>query len=188
MDDLGDPYSTYLGNLTYLIARVRAEMFNSSESGTWRCSEEIPVVVTKVGYWPNGHNAHRIRMAQQTFCDSDLMAACVSMNDTSRFYHYDATSFLIGGHRIAKAYLGLKKKQLNFICPQSSVEPSWTSTELSADSSWSPTKLPTPQISSQDMISGPIMVGGTTTPKSAGVINGCFKHVIYAIILIIAVQ
>ena len=70
-------------------------------------------MVTKVGYWPNGHNAHRVRKAQQTFCDSDLMATCVSMNDTLSLR---STSFLIGGHRIAKAYHGLKKKQLNFTC------------------------------------------------------------------------
>lgn len=155
----------YRGN-----GRFRRPLLNLS----WQFDvfDEIPVVVTKVGYWPSGHSAHRVRKAQQTFCDSDLMAACVSMNDTSRFYHYDATSFLIGGHRIAKAYLGLKLTQPNLVCPQSSMEPSW-----------SPTKLPTPDISSQDLISG-------ISPKSAGALNenGWFKHVISAIILILAVQ
>ena len=37
-----NPY--YLGNLTYLTARVRAEMFAASETLTWRCLEEIPVI------------------------------------------------------------------------------------------------------------------------------------------------
>jgi hypothetical protein len=48
------------------------------------------------------------------------MATCVSMNDTSRFYHYDATSFLIGGHRIAKAYLDMKSTHMNFTCKERS--------------------------------------------------------------------
>lgn len=152
LDNIGDPY--YLGNLTYLIARVRGEMFAASESRTWNCPEEIPVIVSKVGFWPQGPSSRHIRKAQQAYCDSDSMAACVTMNDTSRFYHFDATSFLIGGHRIAKAYLNLTSAQMNFSCP------------LAVTPSNTPTELPTPLISDPGLISGPILNDGPNNMMS----------------------
>jgi hypothetical protein len=131
-----DPYLTYLGNLTHLVARVRSEMFLASVTGTWRCPEEIPAIISKLGFWPNRYNAQRIRDAQQAFCDSDLRSACVTMNDTSRFYHYDPISVLIGGNRMANAYLRLKSTQMSFICPP-------TAAPTTAPSTFKPTSNPT---------------------------------------------
>ena len=94
---------------------MRSEMFHASEAGSWGCPEEIPVIIAVIGYWPQGDSASRIRHAQQTFCDEDPRAKCVSMYDLSRNYHFDATSFLISGHRMAEAYLDLAKA--NVTCP-----------------------------------------------------------------------
>ena len=119
-------------------------MFAASETLTWRCLEEIPVIVSMVGYWPGNNEAKLIRNAQQAYCDSDVRSACVPMNDTSRFYHYDATSFLIGGHRIANAYLQLKSTQMNFTCrPPTTSTPSIPPAPTNPPTS-RPTKHPTP--------------------------------------------
>lgn len=99
-----DTSLTYLGNLTGLIEEVRAEMFEASVEGYWQCKEEIPVVVVQIGYWPQNERARRVREAQARFCDEDPRASLVVMDDLSRFFHFDATSFLIGGSRIAMAW------------------------------------------------------------------------------------
>jgi hypothetical protein len=59
-----------------------------------------------VGYWPGSDNAaaKRTRDAQARLCNEDPRAVLVTTNDLSRFYHYDAASFLISGNRIAHAY------------------------------------------------------------------------------------
>jgi hypothetical protein len=79
-------------------------MFQNSM--TWQCKEEIPVVIVQVGYWPGSDNAaaKRTRDAQARLCNEDPRAVLVTTNDLSRFYHYDAASFLISGNRIAHAY------------------------------------------------------------------------------------
>eukprot|EP00984_Skeletonema_dohrnii_P035252 scaffold34795_cov183-Skeletonema_dohrnii-CCMP3373.AAC.1 len=94
---------TYYGNLTGLVSEVRELMFQNSSS--WRCKEEIPVVIVQVGYWPGYNNAtRRTRDAQARFCTQDPRAVLVKTDDLSRYYHYDAASFLISGNRIANAY------------------------------------------------------------------------------------
>ena len=98
-------------------------MFDASVTGTWKCPDEIPAIISKLGFWPGGINAQRIRDAQQAFCDNDSRSACVNMNDTSRFYHYDPISFLIGGHRMANAYLHLNSTQMSFMCPMPTSRP-----------------------------------------------------------------
>ena len=84
-------------------------MFRASEAGTWGCPEQIPAIIAVIGYWPQGDSASRIRHAQQTFCNEDPRATCVNMYDLSRNYHFDATTFLISGHRMAEAYIDLAK-------------------------------------------------------------------------------
>jgi hypothetical protein len=93
---------TYLGNLTGLVDEVRTLMFDNSKM--WQCKEEIPVVIVQVGFWPENDAARRVRDAQAKFCDEDPRAVLVKTDDLSRFYHYDAVSFLITGRRIAYAY------------------------------------------------------------------------------------
>eukprot|EP00984_Skeletonema_dohrnii_P004911 scaffold1733_cov122-Skeletonema_dohrnii-CCMP3373.AAC.4 len=93
---------TYYGNLTGLVSEVRELMFQNSV--TWRCKEEIPVVIVQVGSWPGRDAAKRTRDAQARFCNQDPRAVLVKTDDLSRYYHYDAASFLISGNRIANAY------------------------------------------------------------------------------------
>lgn len=112
-----DTSLTYLGNLTGLIAEVRAEMFDASE-GAWQCKQEIPVVVVQIGYWPQNDRAQRVREAQVEYCDGDPRAELAIMDDLSRFYHFDAPSFLISGHRIAQAYRSAVQR--NVTCPSTS--------------------------------------------------------------------
>ena len=73
----------------------------------WQCKEEIPVpvVIVQVGFWPPNNDAgQRVRDAQAKLCNEDPRAVLVKTDDLSRFYHYDAVSFLITGRRIAYAY------------------------------------------------------------------------------------
>jgi hypothetical protein len=84
-------------------------MFQNSMA--WQCKEEIPVVIVQVGYWPRPDNnpaarraAQRTRDAQARLCNEDPRAVLVKTDDLSRFYHFDAASFLISGNRIAHAY------------------------------------------------------------------------------------
>ena len=109
---------TYLGNLTGLVDEVRTLMFDNSNVKVWQCKEEIPVVIVQVGYWPADNAAgQRVRDAQAKLCDEDPRAVLVKTDDLSRFYHYDAVSFLITGRRIAYAY----KEALEGVveCPKS---------------------------------------------------------------------
>ena len=120
-------------------------MFDASVPGTWKCPEEIPAIISKLGFWPDGHNAQRIRDAQQAFCDNESRSECVNMNDMSRFYHYDPISFLIGGHRMANAYLRLNSTRMNFTCPQHEVPTTRrpTSKPTRARLAFRPTSKPT---------------------------------------------
>jgi hypothetical protein len=94
---------TYYGNLTGLVNEVRELMFQNSMA--WQCKEEIPVVIVQVGYWPGSNAAaQRTRDAQARLCNEDPRAVLVKTDDLSRFYHFDAASFLISGNRIAHAY------------------------------------------------------------------------------------
>ena len=128
-----DTSLTYLGNLTGLIGSVRAEMFDASQAGTWQCKEEIPVVVVQIGHWPQYDRAKRVREAQTQYCAGDPKAELVIMEDLSRNYHFDAPSFLIGGHRIAQAYQAAA--QASVTCP------------LTLAPSFSPTQPPTSALS-----------------------------------------
>lgn len=104
-----DTSLTYHGNLTGLVERVRAEMFDASEAGTWKCKEEIPVVIAQMGYHPQSSRAQRVREAQARYCDGDPRAQLVILDDLTRCYHLDPPSLLIEGNRIAHAYqLALK--------------------------------------------------------------------------------
>ena len=93
-------------------------MYTASESGTWQCKEEIPVVVVQLGYWPGRDAAQRVRDAQAEYCSNDSRAQLVLTNDLSRNYHYDAPSFLISGNRIAHAYREALKGEV--VCPETS--------------------------------------------------------------------
>jgi len=109
---------TYLGNMTGLIRQLRQEMYAASESGTWQCKEEIPVVVVQLGYWPNQRRqetAQRVRDAQAEYCSNDPKSQLVKSNDLSRNFHYDAASFLVTGNRIAHAYQAALKGEV--VCP-----------------------------------------------------------------------
>lgn len=97
-----DTSITYLGNLTDLVERVRTDMFTETP-GTWNCKEEIPAVIVQIGYWTQYTRSRIVRDAQFNFTQNDARAKMVVMNDTSRFFHFDAASFVIGGYRIAKA-------------------------------------------------------------------------------------
>ncbi len=113
-----DRSQTYLGNLTGLVDEVRTLMFDNSNVKVWQCKEEIPVVIVQVGYWPADNDAgQRVRDAQAKLCNEDPRAVLVKTDDLSRFYHYDAVSFLITGRRIAYAY----KEALEGVveCPKS---------------------------------------------------------------------
>ena len=85
-----------------MVSEVRELMFQNSI--TWRCKEEIPVVIVQVGSWPGRDAARRTRDAQARFCTQDPRAVLVKTDDLSRYYHYDAASFLISGNRMAHAY------------------------------------------------------------------------------------
>mmetsp|Transcript_23014 Transcript_23014/g.34333 ORF Transcript_23014/g.34333 Transcript_23014/m.34333 type:complete len:601 (+) Transcript_23014:77-1879(+) len=125
---------TYYGNLTGLVNEVRELMFQNSV--TWRCKEEIPVVIVQVGYWPGYNNAtRRTRDAQARFCTQDPRAVLVKTDDLSRYYHYDAASFLISGNRIAHAY----QEALGGVveCPDDRVPSSSPSENLSMEPSMS---------------------------------------------------
>mmetsp|Transcript_27820 Transcript_27820/g.50757 ORF Transcript_27820/g.50757 Transcript_27820/m.50757 type:complete len:546 (+) Transcript_27820:146-1783(+) len=113
-----DTSLTYLGNLTGLIREVRVAMFAASLPGTWQCKEQIPVVVVQIGYWPQGGRWQRVREAQADYTASDPKAELVKTDDLSRFYHFDAPSFLIGGNRIARAYQAAMQASVS--CPQTS--------------------------------------------------------------------
>ena len=58
--------------------------------------------------------------------------------DLARFYHFDATSFLIGGNRIAVAYQ--KALESNFTCPEPTLSPP------TGSPTGSPTYYPTYQV------------------------------------------
>lgn len=110
-----DTSVTYIGNLTELVDGVRSEMFDASKEGYWQCKEEIPVIIVQLGHWPEQDRSDRVRAAQASFVSADPKAELVKMNDLSRFYHFDAVSFLISGRRIAYAYQAAS--QASFTCP-----------------------------------------------------------------------
>ena len=110
-----DTSVTYIGNLTELVDGVRSEMFDASKEGYWQCKEEIPVIIVQLGHWPEQDRSDRVRAAQASFVSADPRAELVKMNDLSRFYHFDAVSFLISGRRIAYAYQAAS--QASFTCP-----------------------------------------------------------------------
>lgn len=110
-----DTSLTYIGNLTELVDGVRSEMFDASKEGYWQCKEEIPVIIVQLGHWPEQDRSDRVRAAQASFVSADPKAELVKMNDLSRFYHFDAVSFLISGRRIAYAYQAAS--QASFTCP-----------------------------------------------------------------------
>ena len=116
------------------------------------------MVVVKIGYWPNRNKAQRIRDAQQTYCDEDPRAACVPMIDLSRFYHLDATSFLIGGNRIADAYLTL-------LAEESSVCPGTPTKDPTKMPTQSPIKMPS-RNPSQSPITSPPTIQPTKQPTN----------------------
>lgn len=116
-----DTSVTYIGNLTELVDGVRSEMFDASKEGYWQCKEEIPVIIVQLGHWPEQDRSDRVRAAQASFVSADPKAELVKMNDLSRFYHFDAVSFLISGRRIAYAYQAAS--QASFTCPPPPLEP-----------------------------------------------------------------
>ena len=116
-------------------------MFAASNIGTWQCKEEIPVVIVQIGYWPQRVEAQRVRDAQRQFCQGDPRAEMVTMNDLSRFYHFDAASFLIGGHRIAQAYD--KARNVNITCPLTPPPTASICSHMSLPPTPNPTSAPT---------------------------------------------
>ena len=61
--------------------------------------------------------------------------------DLARFYHFDATSFLVGGNRIAMAYQ--KALESNFTCPEPTLSSSPTDSPFWSTDTESPTGSPT---------------------------------------------
>ncbi|KAL7533881.1 hypothetical protein ACHAWF_004652 [Thalassiosira exigua] len=111
-----DTTATYLGNLTALVAGVRSEMMEASETDAWRCPEQIPVVVVQIGAWPGREGGKRVKAAQKQFARNDPRAALVRTEDLSPFYHFDAASFLVMGRRIARAYEEVARTSRE-VCP-----------------------------------------------------------------------
>ena len=99
-----DTSLTYQSNLTGLIGAVRTAMFAASAPGAWRCPAEIPAVVVHAQPNPGSDRIRRVRDAQARFVAADPRAALATLDDLSPFFHYEATSFLVGGWRIAAAY------------------------------------------------------------------------------------
>lgn len=96
-----DSYKDYGKNLDILMSDLRLEMCKADAG----CQGplQIPIIVVQNGFWPQNSNADVIREAQEVFAMTDPRAALVRTKDLGRFFHYDATSFLISGDRIANA-------------------------------------------------------------------------------------
>lgn len=96
-----DSYKEYGKNLDTLMSELRLEMCEADAG----CSDhlQIPIIVVQNGFWPQNFSADVIREAQEAFAMNDPRAALVRTKDLGRFFHYDATSFLISGDRIANA-------------------------------------------------------------------------------------
>ena len=96
-----DSYKDYGKNLDILMSDLRSEMCEADAG----CQDplQIPIIVVQNGFWPQNSNADVIREAQEVFTMTDPRAALVRTKDLGRFFHYDATSFLISGDRIASA-------------------------------------------------------------------------------------
>ena len=60
--------------------------------------------------------AERVREAQAQFCREDSRCRLVPTDDLSRFYHFDAASMLVIGHRVAQAYQ--EALQMHAACPE----------------------------------------------------------------------
>ena len=160
---LGEDRSlTYYGNMTDLISQLRHEMYTASESGTWQCKEEIPVVVVQIGYWPHrSEAAQRVRDAQAEYCSNDPRSQLVSTDDLSRNFHYDAASFLVSGNRIAKAYQDALKGEV--VCPEETSQQQLQQEEVILSSSYQPSSSST--MSSQPS-SRPSTVISIVTPTT----------------------
>ena len=70
---------------------------------------------------PQRDRAQRVRDAQAKYCEEDPRAEMVISNDLGRYYHYDATSMLIIGNRIAHAYQ--KALDADVTCPVPTISP-----------------------------------------------------------------
>jgi len=98
---------------------------------------------------PQNQRAQNVRDAQAQYCEDDPRAEMAITYDLARFYHFDATSFLIGGNRIAMAYQ--KALESNFTCPEPTLSssptgsPFWSTTDTESPTG-SPTYYPTYQV------------------------------------------
>jgi len=97
----------YGDELQRFIEEARREMFPEA-APIFQTPEDIPVVIVQLGCWPTGFFLGQLIMeAERAFVDQDSNSALVKTNDLSCFYHYDVSSHLIIGERIAKAMDGL---------------------------------------------------------------------------------
>ena len=117
----------YLTSLKQLVRKVRKEIFKAhrtrwgeegSPTAKWERSSDVPVVIFELGSWiGNGVTGRRgeapgsVILAQREFVENDDNAILVRTGthdnpkkQLSRFYHFDAPSQLIIGHRLADSF------------------------------------------------------------------------------------
>jgi hypothetical protein len=108
-DSMDQPNAeNYEGDLITFLADVRAELF---AAGTrYAAPEEIPVVIVQIGSFFRAREFGTVvARAQASVAASDAFASIVWTDDLGTFYHYDASSQLIIGDRVARALEGLWK-------------------------------------------------------------------------------
>ncbi len=134
------PQEEYLESLKNLVDNVRREIFDAhrarwgeegSPTAQFESHEDVPVVIFELGSWiGNGVTVAReggapggVILAQRQFVEEDPNSILVNTgtNDDefkrlSSFYHFDAPSQLIIGHRLAESFkelLDITEEQLN---------------------------------------------------------------------------
>lgn len=106
------------------------------------CEEVLQSHISTSFGRPQRDRAQRVRDAQAKYCEEDPRAEMVISNDLGRYYHYDATSMLIIGNRIAHAYQ--KALDADVTCPAPTISPVPT---VSTSPSSYPTTTSTPTYS-----------------------------------------
>ena len=92
---------------------------------------------------PQRDRAQRVRDAQAKYCEEDPRAEMVISNDLGRYYHYDATSMLIIGNRIAQAYQKALDSDVTCPAPTISPVPTVSASPSSYPTTYTPTYSPT---------------------------------------------
>lgn len=111
---------SYYDGLNELIDLVTERMYRHGKtSEVFPSSEDIPILVFKLGFWPqNGASRDAIDLAHEqvvaNLINNGRSAALIEGGDQySRFFHLDAPTLLILGSKLADEYVRIVSKEQN---------------------------------------------------------------------------